>query len=522
MRRIGRIAISGFPRSSIEPGRDGRPGVGEPEVCSVDLHEETLQSLHGKLKRREVSSEEVTGCLLERISQLNQEVNAFVTVEADKALEQAREADKRLARGDASSPLCGIPLAIKDNMNTRGIRTTCASRILENFVPPFDGTAVRRLREAGAVFLGKTNMDEFAMGSSTEHSVFGPCRNPFDRERVTGGSSGGSTCAVAMDLCVAATGSDTGGSIRLPAAYCGVVGMKPTYGRVSRFGLVAFASSLDQIGPIAKDVTDCSLLLEALCGYDSLDSTSVDAPVPDFSSLLTGDVRGLRIGIPKEYFVEGLDPEVEEAIRSGIRTFEKEGALPVELSLPHTAYGIPVYYLIATAEASSNLARYDGVKYGFRSAASSDTLRQMYHKTRSEGFGAEVKRRIMLGTYALSSGYYDAYYRKAQQVRTLIRQDFVEAFKSCDIILTPTAPTPAFRIGEKTEDPLQMYLLDIFTTSVNLAGLPGLSLPCGYTARGLPVGMQLLGKHFDEGTVLRAAFAFEQQTLSKRRKPPVR
>jgi len=485
----------------------------------MDLYEETIQGLHGRLKRREVSSEEVTRCLLDRISKLNQEVNAYVTVEGEAALEQAKEADKRFAKGEVSSALCGIPVAIKDNMNTEGIRTTCASRILENFIPPFDGTAVRKLREAGAVFLGKTNMDEFAMGSSTEHSIFGPCRNPYDRERVTGGSSGGSACAVAMDMCIGATGSDTGGSIRQPASYCGVVGMKPTYGRVSRFGLVAFASSLDQIGPIAKDVTDLSLLLEVLCGYDPLDSTSVDADVPDFTSFLTGDVTGLRIGIPKEYFIEGLDAEVEEAIRNGIRTFEKEGAVAVEISLPHTSYGIPVYYLIATAEASSNLARYDGVKYGFRSRASSDTLRQMYHRTRSEGFGTEVKRRIMLGTYALSSGYYDAYYRKAQQVRTLIRQDFVDAFEHCDVIMTPTAPSPAFRIGEKTDDPLQMYLLDIFTTSVNLAGLPGLSLPCGYTAEGLPVGMQLLGKYFDEGTVLKAAFAFEQQTRSMRRKP---
>ena len=332
----------------------------------MDLHEETIQGLHAKLARREVSSEEVTRHLLERISKWNQELNAYITVTEEQALAQAREADRRLANGDAASPLCGVPIAIKDNMNTRGVRTTCASRMLEHFVPPFDGTAVRKLREAGAVFLGKTNMDEFAMGSSTEHSLFGPCRNPHDHERVTGGSSGGSACAVSADLCIAATGSDTGGSIRQPAAYCGVVGMKPTYGRVSRFGLVAFASSLDQIGPIAKDVTDCSHLLQALCGYDPCDSTSVDSEVPDFSSFLTGDIRGLRIGIPKEYFIEGMDAEVEEAVRNGIRILEKEGAHPVEISLPHTAYGIPVYYLIATAEASSNLARYDGVKYGFR------------------------------------------------------------------------------------------------------------------------------------------------------------
>jgi aspartyl-tRNA(Asn)/glutamyl-tRNA(Gln) amidotransferase subunit A len=483
----------------------------------MDLHEETIQGLHEKLSQREVSSEEVTRHLLDRINQLNQELNAYITVTEEAALAQAREADQRRANGDATSPLCGVPIAIKDNMNTRGVRTTCASRMLEHFVPPFDGTAVRKLREAGAVFLGKTNMDEFAMGSSTEHSLFGPCRNPHDHERVTGGSSGGSACAVAADLCIAATGSDTGGSIRQPAAYCGVVGMKPTYGRVSRFGLVAFASSLDQIGPIAKDVTDCSLLLQALCGYDPFDSTSVDTPVPDFASFLTGDVRGLRIGIPKEYFIEGMDAEVEEAVRKGIRVFEKEGAVPVEISLPHTVYGIPVYYLIATAEASSNLARYDGVKYGFRAEGASETLRQMYHSTRSQGFGAEVKRRIMLGTYALSSGYYEAYYRKAQQVRTLIRQDFIEAFQHCDVIVTPTVPSPACRIGEKTGDPLQMYLLDIFTTTVNLAGLPGLSMPCGTTSEGLPVGMQILGKHFDEGTVLKAAFAFEQKTLTTSR-----
>ncbi len=483
----------------------------------MDLHEETIQGLHAKLASREVSSEEVTRHFLDRISSLNQELNAYITVAAEEALAQAREADGRLAKGDAESPLCGVPIAIKDNMNTRGVRTTCASRMLEHFVPPFDATVVGKLREAGAVFLGKTNMDEFAMGSSTEHSLFGPCRNPHDHGRVTGGSSGGSACAVAANLCVAATGSDTGGSIRQPASYCGVVGMKPTYGRVSRFGLVAFASSLDQIGPIAKDVTDCSLLLQALSGYDPRDSTSVDAPVPDFASFLTGDVRGLRMGIPKEYFVEGMDAEVEEAVRKAIRVLEEAGAVPVEISLPHSAYGIPVYYLIATAEASSNLARYDGVKYGFRAKGASDSLRQMYCRTRSEGFGTEVKRRIMLGTYALSSGYYDAYYRKAQQVRTLIRRDFMEAFDRCDVIVTPTVPSPAFPIGEKTGDPLQMYLLDIFTTTVNLAGLPGLSIPCGTTSGGLPVGMQILGRHFDEGTVLKTAFAFEKQTLSTNR-----
>ncbi len=487
----------------------------------MHLYEETIHSLHSKLVRKEVSSEEVTRCVLDRIAALNESFNAFITITEKDALEQARLADQRFSRGEDAGPLCGIPIAIKDNMNTQGVRTTCASRMLEQFVPPYDSTVVRKLREAGAVFVGKTNMDEFAMGSSNEHSYFGPCRNPFDAERVTGGSSGGSACAVATDSCIAALGSDTGGSIRQPAAYCGVVGLKPTYGRVSRFGLVAFASSLDQIGPLTKDVTDSSLLLQALCGYDSCDSTSVEMPVPDFSSFLSDDIRGMRIGIPKEYSIEGLDPEVAEAVSRGMKLLEEQGAKPVEISLPHTAYTIPAYYLIATAEASSNLARYDGVKYGHRAQGTYDNLRQMYTKTRAEGFGTEVKRRIMLGTYALSSGYYDAYYRKAQQVRTLIQRDFHEAFKDCDVIITPTAPGPADRIGDKLSDPLQMYLLDIFTTSVNLAGLPGLSMPCGYTEAGLPVGMQILGKPFDEGTVLKAAFAFEQQTLSMRRKPSV-
>jgi aspartyl-tRNA(Asn)/glutamyl-tRNA(Gln) amidotransferase subunit A len=485
----------------------------------MPLYEETIHSLREKLVCGEVSSVEVTRALLDHISRLNPRLNAYITIGEEAALEQAKAADRLLANGDVPGPLCGVPVAIKDNMNTRGIRTTCGSRMLENFMPPYDATVVQKLRGAGAVFLGKTNMDEFAMGSSNEHSYYGPCLNPFDADRVTGGSSGGSACAVAADMCIAAVGSDTGGSIRQPAAYCGVVGLKPTYGRVSRFGLVAFASSLDQIGPITKDVTDCSLLLQALCGFDPLDSTSVRSDVPDFSSFLTGDIRGLRIGVPKEYFIEGLDPQVASAIRKGMQAFEQLGADLVDISLPHTAYGIPVYYLIATAEASSNLARYDGVKYGYRAKAPSETLRQMYHRTRSEGFGTEVKRRIMLGTYALSSGYYDAYYRKGQQVRTLIRRDFSEAFEHCDVILTPTAPAPAFPIGEKMGDPLQMYLLDIFTTSANLAGLPGLSLPCGYTEEGLPVGMQLLGKHFDEGTVLRAAFAFEGQSGVTRRKP---
>ncbi len=487
----------------------------------MHLFEETIHSLHLKLVRKEVSSEEITRSVLDRIATLNEPFNIFVTITEKDALEQARLADQQFSKGEVPGPLCGIPIAIKDNMNIQGVKTTCGSRMLEQFIPPYDSTVVKKLRETGAVFVGKANMDEFAMGSSNEHSFFGPCRNPFDPERVTGGSSGGSACAVATDSCIAALGSDTGGSIRQPASYCGVVGLKPTYGRVSRFGLVAFASSLDQIGPITKDVTDCSLLLQALCGYDPCDSTSVKMTVPDFSSFLSEDIRGMRIGIPKEYSIEGLDPEVEEAVSQGMKLLELQGAVPVEISLPHTAYTIPAYYLIATAEASSNLARYDGVKYGYRAPGTYDNLRQMYTKTRAEGFGTEVKRRIMLGTYALSSGYYDAYYRKAQQVRTLIQRDFHEAFKACDVILTPTVPGPAFRIGDKVSDPLQMYLLDIFTTSVNLAGLPGLSIPCGYTQVGMPIGMQILGKPFDEGTVLKTAFAFERQTLSMRRKPSI-
>jgi len=491
------------------------------KVGYMQLYEQSIHSLHALLSSRQVSSEEVIRAVLERIKVHNPLFNAFITIDEEQALAQAREADQRLAKGKDVGPLCGVPVAIKDNMITNGIKTTCASRMLSEFIPPYDSTVVAKLRQAGAVLIGKTNMDEFAMGSSNEHSFFGPCRNPYNDAYVTGGSSGGSACAIAADMTITALGSDTGGSIRQPASYCGVVGMKPTYGRVSRFGLVAFASSLDQIGPITKDVTDCSLMLQVICGYDPRDSTSAQLPIPDFTAFLSDDIAGMRIGIPKEYFIEGLDPEVEEAVRQGIRYLEQQGAEPVEISLPHTAYTIAAYYLIATAEASSNLARYDGVKYGYRSQGTYDNLRLMYTQTRAEGFGAEVKRRIMLGTYALSSGYYDAYYRKAQQVRTLIRQDFLDAFNKCDVIVTPTVPGPAPRIGEKLGDPLQMYLLDIFTTSTNLAGLPGLSLPCGYTQNGLPIGMQILGKPFDEGIVLKAAYAVEQKSLAIRRKPGV-
>jgi len=487
----------------------------------MPLYQETIAGLHEKLVRREVGAEELTRCVLERIEKWNGRLNAYITVTADEAMAQAREAEKRLAAGEAVSPLCGIPLSLKDLLATRGVRTTCGSRILEGFVPPYDGTVVRRLREAGAVFVGKTNMDEFAMGASNETSFFGPCRNPYDLDRVPGGSSGGSACAVAADLCIASVGTDTGGSIRQPAAYCGVVGLKPTYGRVSRFGLVAFASSLDQAGPIAKDVTDASLLLQGISGHDPRDATSVDLPVPDFSSFLREEVRGLRFGIPGEYFIAGMDPEVEDALRGAAQVFEAAGACRVDVSLPHTRFVIPVYYLIAMAEASSNLARYDGVKYGTRAQGSFASLRAMYERTRAEGFGPEVKRRIMLGTYALSSGYYDAYYRKAQQVRTLIRRDFQEAFRRCDVLLAPASPTAAFPIGTRIHDPLQMYLLDIFTASANLAGLPAISLPCGRSGSGLPLGMQILGRPFDEGKVLQAAYAYERRCGDRIGKPPL-
>jgi aspartyl-tRNA(Asn)/glutamyl-tRNA(Gln) amidotransferase subunit A len=400
------------------------------------------------------------------------------------------------------------------------VHTTCSSKILQSYVPPFDATAIRRLKAQDAVLLGKTNMDEFAMGSSTENSAFFPTRNPWALDYVPGGSSGGSAAAVAADLCAAALGSDTGGSIRQPASFCGIAGLKPTYGLVSRYGLVAFASSLDQIGPLAKDVQDCALLLQAIAGHDPFDSTSADLPVPDYSSALTGDIRGIRIGIPDEYFIEGMDPEVEAAIWTAIQTLEALGGKQEKVSLPHTPYAVATYYLVATAEASSNLARYDGVKYGYRTSRPADLL-EMYQRSRREGFGPEVKRRIMLGTYALSAGYYDAYYLKAQKVRTLIRRDFEQAFERCEVIATPTSPTPAFKVGEKTENPLQMYLSDIFTISVNLAGLPGMSIPCGFTKAGLPIGLQLIGKPFEETTILKVAHAYEQVTDWHLRKPPL-
>ena len=477
----------------------------------------TIHELHERLKSKEASSHAVTEALLQRIQAVDPRIKAYLTVTEQEAMDGAQEADRRIAAGKASQ-LTGIPLAIKDNMCTQGIKTTCASRILDNFIPPYDATVVKRLKEAGGVILGKANMDEFAMGSSTENSRFTTTRNPWNLDAIPGGSSGGSAAAVAADECIAALGSDTGGSIRQPAACCGVVGMKPTYGRISRYGLVAFASSLDQIGPITKDVEDCAILLNVIAGHDPLDSTSLDLPIPDYREALVKDVKGWVLGVPKEFFVEGMDPEVEEKVGEAIRVLEGLGAVVKEVSLPHTGYAVAAYYIICTAEASSNLARYDGVKYGFR-APGSPALMAMYRETRSQGFGSEVKRRIMLGTYVLSSGYYDAYYRKAAQVRTLIKADFDEAFQGCDVIITPTAPTPAFRLGEKAQDPLQMYLSDIFTISVNLAGVPAISIPCGFSAGGLPIGLQIIGRHCEEERIIQAAYAFEQHTDHHTKRP---
>ena len=484
----------------------------------MELYQLTIHELKQKLVRREISSLEVTEAVIDRIRRTEDRIHAYVTLTAEEALAQAKRADKARSRGTIVSDLAGIPLAIKDILCTRGVRTTCGSGILAHYVPPYDATVIRKLRERGAVLLGKTNMDEFAMGSSTENSRFGPTRNPWALDHVPGGSSGGSAAAVAADGCLGALGSDTGGSIRQPAAFCGIVGLKPTYGRVSRYGLVAFASSLDQVGPLAKDVEDCAILMTAISGFDPQDSTSVDVEVPDFREALVGGVGGMRIGIPKEYFLGGLDGDVEKAVQKSMRLFEQWGAVCREISLPHTDYALAAYYIICTAEASSNLARYDGVRYGHRSEDYSGIL-DMYRKTRTEGFGPEVKRRIMLGTYALSAGYYDAYYRKAAQVRTLVKHDFDKAFEDVDIILTPISPTPAFRLGEKTADPLQMYLSDVFTIPINMAGLPGMSIPCGFDRQGLPIGLQLVGKPFDEATIIRAAHAFEQKTEFHRRRP---
>jgi len=484
----------------------------------LELYELTAHQAHELLRKGEISSVELTEGLIDRIVAVDNRIKAYITLTPELALEQAREADARRAAGE-DHPLLGIPLAIKDVICTQGIPTTCGSKILEDFIPPYDATVVEHLKALGAVMLGKTNMDEFAMGSSTENSAFFSTHNPWDLSRVPGGSSGGSVAAVAADEAIYALGTDTGGSIRQPAAFCGVVGLKPTYGRVSRYGLVAFASSLDQIGPITKDITDCALVMKAMARYDPRDSTSVNVSTLDYVSRLSrlNGLRGLKVGVPNEYFIEGMQPEVEEAVRRAIDKLAELGAVVGEVSLPHTKYALPTYYLIAPAEASANLARYDGVKYGYSHPEASDVW-DAYRQTRQRGFGPEVKRRIMLGTYALSAGYYDAYYLKAQKVRTLIKQDFDRAFERFDVLVAPVSPTVAFKIGEKVDDPLQMYLSDVFTLSLNLAGLCGISIPCGF-ADGLPVGMQILGKPFAEGTILRVAYAYEQATEWHKRRP---
>jgi aspartyl-tRNA(Asn)/glutamyl-tRNA(Gln) amidotransferase subunit A len=468
------------------------------------------------LDNGEISPQELAASVFQRIESVEGKVRSYVSLTKENALNDAVRAEESIKKGGKYT-LAGIPIAIKDNICTEGIKTTCSSRMLENFIPPYESAVTGKLKKEGYILTGKTNLDEFAMGSSTENSAFGFTRNPWDIERVPGGSSGGSAAAVAADECIAALGSDTGGSIRQPAAFCGVVGLKPTYGRVSRYGLVAFASSFDQIGPITKNVKDSAIMMNIISGHDTRDSTSADMPVPDFTAVLGYELRGLKIGVPKEYFIEGMDKEVAHSVKEAIKKLETLGAVPVEISLPHTEYAVAAYYILATSEASSNLARYDGVKYGLRTGG--DDLIGMYMKTREEGFGAEVKRRIILGTYALSSGYYDAYYRKAQQVRTLIKGDFEKAFETVDVIATPTTPTPAFKAGEKTQDPLQMYLTDIFTISVNLAGVPGISIPCGFTSGNLPIGLQIIGKHFDEESVLKTAYAYEQATDWHMRKP---
>ena len=480
------------------------------QLCSL-----SLADARAGLAAGQFSSLELTGAYLERIEALNPQLGAYLLVTDELALEQARAADERIAAG-AAGPLTGIPIALKDVLATRGIRTTCASRMLSEFVPPYDAFVVERLREAGAVFLGKANMDEFAMGSSNENSAFYPVRNPWDLDRVPGGSSGGSAAAVAADLAVAALGSDTGGSIRQPAALCGTVGLKPTYGRVSRYGLVAFASSLDQIGPITRTVRDAAILLGAIAGHDARDSTSLSLAPEDFEEGFGQNIAGLRIGVPVEYFAAGLDPRVESAVMDAIALFADLGAEPVRVSLPHTRYALSTYYLLAPAEASSNLARFHGVRYGLR--VEGEDVDAMMSRTRGAGFGAEVKRRIMLGTYALSAGYYDAFYLKAQKARTLIRADFDQAFEQCDLLLAATSPTTAFALGERSDDPLAMYLSDVLTIPANIAGLPAMSVPCGF-AEGLPVGLQLIGGELQEKTLLQAAHAFERAAHVAHRAP---
>jgi len=486
------------------------------------LNQLTISELAARLAKREVSAREAMRSCLDQIARVDGKIHAFISHDPDDALAQAEAADKLLAQGgrDASHPLLGVPVAIKDVIAVKNQPLNCGSKILGQFISPYDATVIEKLKAAGAVVFGRLNMDEFAMGSSTENSAFGITRNPWDTARIPGGSSGGSAAAVAADETIAALGSDTGGSIRQPAALCGCVGLKPTYGRVSRYGLVAFASSLDQIGTFTKNIRDAATLLGVMGGHDARDSTSVPQPVPDYAAALDGKIKGLKLGLPKEYLVGGLDAEVKAAIDAAVKQFEKLGAQIVEISLPHTDYAVATYYIIATAEASANLARFDGIRYGAR-VDGADPI-ELYSRTRGAGFGAEVKRRIILGTYVLSSGYYDAYYLRAQKVRTLIRNDFLKAFEKADAIVTPTSPTAAFKIGEKSDDPLQMYLSDIFTISCNLAGICGISLPCGFTnSPKLPIGLQLLGKPFGEEDILRLGHAYEQSTPWHQEKPPL-
>ena len=480
------------------------------------MHDKSVSQLSAALQRKDVSSEELTRHFLERIARLDERLNSFISVVEDVAINQARQADKRLA-SDTAGPLTGIPVAHKDIFCTRGLRTSCGSRMLDNFVSPYDATMVAHVAQAGMVMLGKTNMDEFAMGSSSETSYYGPVRNPWDLERVPGGSSGGSAAAVAARLTPLATGTDTGGSIRQPAALCGITGLKPTYGRVSRYGMVAFASSLDQAGPMSRSAEDAAWLLSAMAGFDERDSTSVDRPVDDYLSMLEDNLQGLKIGLPKEYFGQGLDAKVESAVRLAITQFEALGAEIEEISLPNSSLAVPAYYVVAPAECSSNLSRYDGVRFGYRCDKPQD-LEDLYKRSRGEGFGAEVKRRIMIGTYALSAGYYDAYYLKAQKVRRLIRDDFRQAFNKVDVIMGPTSQTSAFKLGEKTDDPVSMYLSDIYTIGVNLAGLPGISIPVGF-ADGGPVGLQIIGDYFSESRLLNVAHRYQQATDWHKRVP---
>jgi aspartyl-tRNA(Asn)/glutamyl-tRNA(Gln) amidotransferase subunit A len=489
-------------------------------MSANELQQLTIHEAHQLLKHRKISSRELTESALERVAEVESEVRACVTIVEDIALETAEKVDNQIKTSREIAPLTGIPTLIKDVMCTKGIRTTCGSRMLENFVPPYDATVIEKLKAQQAVIIGKTNMDEFAMGSSTEHSAFFPTHNPWDLNRVPGGSGGGSAAAVAAAEAIYALGSDTGGSIRQPAALCSVVGLKPTYGLVSRFGLIAFASSLDQIGPLTKDITDCALVMNVIAGHDSRDSTSVDYSVPDYSRQLIPDIKGLRIGIPKEYFVEGMQIQVRAVLEAAIHKLHELGAeIDWNVSLPHTKYALAVYYIIAPSEASANLARYDGVKYGFSEREAGNVI-ETTERTRQSGFGPEVKRRIMLGTYALSAGYYDAYYVKAQKVRTLIKQEFDQVFEKYDVLVTPTSPVVPFKLGEKLEDPIQMYLSDICTMPINIAGIPAISVPAGF-ADNLPVGMQIIGRPFSEETLLRVAFTFEQATDWHKRRPPL-